>query len=66
MGMMYVSARKKVEYEEFKELKQKIIEYFKELGFKTEGSENEEQEVFIRFEEWVTRREIICLFWELS
>ena len=51
MGMMYVSARKKVEYEEFKELKQKIIEYFKELGFKTEGSENEEQEVFIRFEE---------------
>ena len=51
MGMMYVSARKKVEYEEFKELKQKIENYLKELGFKVEGEEDKEQEVFIRFEE---------------
>jgi len=49
MGVIYVSARKEVKYEEYIELKKKILELFKELGFVVEG--DTEREVYVRYEE---------------
>ena len=48
MGRMSVWGSKEVDYEEFKTLRAKILERFKELGFKVEGSD---REVFLRYEE---------------
>jgi len=48
VGMVYISARKECTYEEFKNIKAKLEETLKNMGFKVEG---EEQEVFVRFEE---------------
>ena len=48
MGIMYVSARKEVDYETYKKLKDEIIAFLKERGFVVEG---EEKEVSLRYEE---------------
>jgi len=48
MGRIYISGQKEVSYEDFVKLREAIINFFKEKGFKTEG---EEQEVFVRYEE---------------
>jgi len=48
MGRVYISATKGCSYEEFQNIKTRIVEVLGNLGFKTEG---DDQEVFVRFEE---------------
>jgi len=48
MGMVYLSGRKELTYEEFKKFKEKLLKALKEDGFKVDGKD---MEVSIRYEE---------------
>jgi len=48
MGVVYVTGRKELTYEEFQRFKEKLLKALKEDGFKTEGPN---KEVTVRYEE---------------
>jgi len=49
VGRIYISMSREVTYEEYKKLKEQILQIGKELGFKVDDTD--EAEVVIRFEE---------------